>query len=510
MCKNSSFPILLSLLISAPLTRAQEPTAPTTQPDAATPTASVSIPRQQQQSTHSQNAANGYFLSPNLDAAVLPRPSVKLDPQHEYTLPELIDIAEREHQETRIAWETAKNAAIGEGFARSTYLPNVTANVLGGYQGSTGSTTAFGYPLGSSGSAAGTVSALSLQWLLFDFGGRGNIVNAAQKVAQSSHITFAGAHQKVIHDVCIAYYALLAARLRVHTNEQALANAKDIQMAAESRYKEGIGTVIESTETRQLTAQFQLATIDAQGAERDAYAALLAATGLSPLENIQIAPLEHRQLSPEVLAPVEEVVKNALARRPDVLAAYASQQASEATVKAAESQDRPKIFVAGTGAYSSGELALSAIPGVGGELPTLNISGRHWSTAILAGVTIPVFDGKRRADIVEQARNDSVKAAAVLDRVRIDAAREIVVAMNALKTSVAANEAAAVLQEASKTAYDAALDAYKQGVGSVTAVIEAETKVLQANLASDDAYSSALSAAATLAFATGSLGAAPQ
>ena len=509
MCKSSSFPVLLLLLISATLTRAQEPSKPTSQPDVVSST-SVSIPRQQQESTQSGTAANGYLLSPNWDAAVLPRPSVQLDPQHEYTLPELIDIAEREHQETRIAWEIAKNAAIGEGFARSTYLPNVTANIVGGYQGSTGSSTAFGSTIGGSGSAAGTVSALSLQWLLFDFGGRSNLVNAAQKVAQSSRITFTGAHQKVIHDVCIAYYALLAARLRVHTNEQALANAKDIQTAAEARYREGIGTVIESTETRQLTAQFQLATVQAQGAERDTYAALLAAMGLSPLEQIQIAPLERRQLPPDVLTPVEQVVKDALARRPDVLAAYTSQQASQATVKAAEAQDRPKIFVAGTGAYSSGELALSAIPGVGGELPTLNISGRHWSTAVLAGVTIPVFDGKRRQDIVEQAKNDSVKAAAVLDRVRIDAAREIVAAMNSLKTSVAANEAAAVLQEAAKTNYDAALDSYKHGVGSVTVVIEAETKVLQANLASDDAYSSALSAAATLAFATGSLGRAPQ
>jgi len=507
MCKSSSFPVLLLLSISATLTRAQEQSTPTAQPDVVS-SSSVSIPRQQQESTQSGTAANGYLLSPNLDAAVLPRPSVKLDPQHEYTLPELIDIAEREHQETRIAWEIAKNAAIGEGFARSTYLPNVTANIVGGYQGSTGSSTALGYTIGGSGSAAGTVSALSLQWLLFDFGGRSNIVNAAQKVAQSSRITFTGAHQKVIHDVCIAYYALLAARLRVHTNEQALANAKDIQTAAEARYREGIGTVIESTEARQLTAQFQLATVQAQGAERDAYAALLAAMGLSPLEQIQIAPLERRQLSPDFLTPVEQVVKDALARRPDVLAAYASQQASQATVKAAEAQDRPKIFLAETGAYSSGELALSAIPGVGGELPTLNISGRHWSTAVLVGVTIPIFDGKRREDVVEQAKNDSAKASAVLDRVRIDAAREIVAAMNSLKTSVAANETAAVLQEAAKTTYDAALESYKQGVGSVTGVIEAETKVLQANLASDDAYSSALSAAASLAFATGS--AAPQ
>ena len=42
---------------------------------------------------------------------------------HQYTLPELIDIAQRHHPETREAWEKARQAALAVGIAEATYLP---------------------------------------------------------------------------------------------------------------------------------------------------------------------------------------------------------------------------------------------------------------------------------------------------------------------------------------------------------------------------------------------------
>lgn len=63
-----------------------------------------------------------YALTPNPSAAVLPKPHVDVDAEHPYTLPELIDLAEREHPETRIAWETARNAALTTGIAQK-HLP---------------------------------------------------------------------------------------------------------------------------------------------------------------------------------------------------------------------------------------------------------------------------------------------------------------------------------------------------------------------------------------------------
>jgi outer membrane protein TolC len=65
------------------------------------------------------------------------------------------------------------------------------------------------------------------------------------------------------------------------------------------------------------------------------------------------------------------------------------------------------------------------------------------------------------------------------------------------------------LVQAAQTTFDAALGAYRHGVGSITDVTVAETQLLLARNAQSDAHSAALTAAATLALATGELGAAP-
>jgi outer membrane protein TolC len=267
---------------------------------------------------------------------------------------------------------------------------------------------------------------------------------------------------------------------------------------------------METAQSRELTARSQLSVVSAKGLQTEAYADLTAAMGVSPLATIQIAPEERRPLSAEELAPVEQLVHDALARRPDVLGAYTAVQASQAALRAAKAQNRPKIFLAGTGAYVSGELGLSAIPPVGEQLPTLNISGNHWNGTVLVGVSIPIFDAHQHANAVRQAKNNEDRANASLNQVRLNAIREIVIAQNALRTSLAAHDAAGVLKLSAQTSYDAALTSYKEGVGTVTDAVEAETELFQAELADDNAYTSALSAAATLAFATGILGAAPR
>ena len=458
----------------------------------------------------SPSAQQNFVLPANRDAGVLPKPHVEMTSDHEYTLTELIDVAERENPQTRVAWQIARNAAITAGMAESTYLPVITANVLGAYQGSSGSNSSFGFNVQNSGNLGGSAETISLAWLLFDFGGRKNIVDSARKLSTVTNIGFTSAHQQVIYAVSIAYYTYIAARQRHLTALQALANTKDVEAAVDARYKYGEGTVIETAQTRDLTARAQLTVVNTQGAEEQAYAALLAAMGISPLTSIRIAPVEHRPLSPADLGPADQMVQDALSRRPDVLEAYNTVQASQATVKAAEAQNRPKIFLAGTGAFVSGQLGLTAVPGIGEQLPTLNITGNQWNGTVLLGVTIPIFDAHRRANAIQQAKNNEDKATATLEEIRLNAVREIVSAQISLRTSLAANEAAVVLRDAAQTSYNAALDSYKQGVGTVTTSVEAETHLFEAALAEADAYTSALSAAATLAFATGQLGSAPR
>ena len=245
--------------------------------------------------------------------------------------------------------------------------------------------------------------------------------------------------------------------------------------------------------------------VEANGAASDSYMTLLAAMGLSPLNRISIADLPDTVLAPHLLGAVDDVVNAALARRPDVQQAYAAHQASVADAQAASAAQRPKLFVSATGSYAGGDLALNAIPPIGGESPTVNLTGHHWGGTILGGVSVPLYDGGARRSVVEGARDRADAAQAAFERTKLEAARQIATAHNQLATALEAGTAAQSLLRAAQTTFDAATAAYRAGVGATSEVQLAQRQLISArNLATDARYR-ALSAAATLALAVGNL-----
>lgn len=455
----------------------------------------------------STTPSQSYVLPANPAAASLP--STTVDAGKAYDLADLIDLAERTNPETQIAWNDARNAALAAGIARSAYLPRISATALGGRETASGGGSVMGVPDSQSNSLTGNVAVLSLQWLLFDFGQRKALVEAADQGAVIANIAFTGAHQKLIHVVSLAFYTYSATRARAESAALSLKDAQDIQAAAESRKKHGVGTVIEVAQARQLTAQAELAKVSADGDESDAYIALLSAMGLSPLTHIHVADVSRRPLPADLDQPIERVIADALARRPDVLAAIAAQKAADAAVSAARADFRPKVFISASGSHTSGNIDINAIPAVGDQAPTVNLSNHHWGSTVIVGVTIPIYSGGVRDAALAQARNRADSATEALDRARLGAAQEVAMADSKLRTSLAAVSAARALLDASQTTYDAALAAFRRGVGSSTDVLSAERQLLEARNASVDAHSAALSAAATLALVCGSLGSAP-
>jgi hypothetical protein len=152
------------------------------------------------------------------------------------------------------------------------------------------------------------------------------------------------------------------------------------------------------------------------GAAQNAYLTLISAIGISPLTQIKVADVSDRKLSPEMEVSVERVISTALARRPDILAAYAAQKASLAGVRAAEAEFLPKVFLSGTGSYNGGTLSVAGIPSIGNLSSVLNLSGNHFGGIVFGGVTVPVFDGGTRAAILEQAKAKSDNAGLALSR----------------------------------------------------------------------------------------------
>jgi outer membrane protein len=457
-----------------------------------------------------QTAAATYVLPPNADVARLP-PALAIDARRPYTLPQLIDMAESNNPVTRIAWNAARNVALAEGIAESSFLPQLTASAITGRQVGSGQTGIQGLNLGSNQlDANGTISVLSFEWLLFDFGERAAVVEAAKQATVISNIAFTAAHQQVIHDVSTAFYADAAARARVSTATQSLKNAQNVQAAAEDRYGHGIGTVVEVAQARQANAQARLLLVQAEGAAMDTYLKLISAIGISPLTRITIADVSGRRLVSPMYGSVERIINEGLARRPDILSAYAAQKASVANIQAARSTFMPKVFVSGNAVHSSGDLNVTAVPSIGGQSSTVNVAGGHDSGTILAGVTMPIYDGGTRLAALKQAEAKADNANLTLVRTKNEAVRQIVLADNALRTSLSSYTASTALASAAQTTFDAALSAYRNGVGSITDATVAETQLLQARNARADAHSAALSAAATLALTVGTLGEAPQ
>ena len=421
----------------------------------------------------------------------------EIDALHTYRLPELINVAQLNNPDTRIAWQQARQAAMAVGLTESVFLPMITASVVGGYQHSR---TPLSHSIGDRNNlqtnSHEVVPAVVLQWLLFDFGQRQAIMKAAEQTSLAANMVFNGSHQKIIFDVMRTYYQYGAAGARRVNTDEMLRNSMKILAATEARRNQGVATTVELAQVRQLVAQAELNQVVAGNAERDAAQWLYAALGIPADSRIKVDFSAFNIDLKPVNPPSQKVIEQALSQRPDVLASYALAKAAKEGISAAEADYLPKIYLGGSLATGHGRFDIQGLPSIGQQTSSSNI---------LIGVTLPLYDGGMRDIRVQEARSRADSADETFKKTRDAAAREIVVAGDALQSAIASGKAAAHLVETAEVTYDAALDAYKYGVGTVTVANEAANNLLAAQQANTDARTAVLVAAANLAFVMGDI-----
>lgn len=440
--------------------------------------------------------AADFAIPANPALAGLP-PNEGVDLTRTYRLPELIDLAQRNNPETRGAWLRAREAALAVGMAEAAYLPAITANAIAGRQEMQ---TPLPVPAGAqryfTTTSEGVAPSVALQWLIFDFGQRAAVADAAKQGAIAANILFNGANQKLIFDVTRGYYLYGAAATRSQIARQALKNSLAIRSAAEARLGRGIATSVEVAQARQQAAQSELRRVQAEGQERDAYQALISTLGINPMARLKVENSGKRRLPAPAEAPLDTMVKLALARRPDVAASYSALAASQAGIRAAEAELLPKVFLGGAIAYGDNSFNATGLPTIGQQAT---------GSGLLIGATVPLYDAGLRAAQLRQAQARAGAAESAFRRAQTDAVGEIAGAGNALRTALESYKAASALVTAASTTYDATVAAYRNGVGTVTAANAADSGLLDARQAQADAHASALIAAANLAFVVGAL-----
>ena len=431
----------------------------------------------------------------------------QIDPNHSYSLPELINIAQLNNPVTRASWQRAREAAIAVGAVEATYLPILSADVLAGYAQT--SHTAPGVdgviidvPPGTiTTSGAQITPSLTVKWLLFDFGGREAAQQGAQQLSFAANVTFNATHQKLIFDVSNAFFQLTAARSQSAIDREALANAKVVVAAAEARMAQGVATTMEVATAKQQVAQAEFDLTQASGRERATYQRLLESMGVSPTLNIKVQNISGRPLPRAVPADLDALIVASLQRRPDVQAAFARVKANQSGIAAARAEFMPKVAMTGSlnqniGTYSVDD---SRIPG------SASLGVNQPNAALMVGLSMPLFDGGLRDARMEAAVAQAAASEQEFAQLQSLAAREIVVAYDVLRTSLSGYAAATALVNAAQTNYDAALDYYKNGLGTLADISVAQTGLLKAQYARAQVLSDSFSAAATMAFATGQL-----
>ena len=425
--------------------------------------------------------------------------AVSIDPARSYDLPELIDLAQRSNPETRDAWERARKAALAVGLVESAYLPQISAEAVAGYQHAT-----FPIPANLSPSAQFTadtrelVPTLAIKWLLFDFGRRANAETAARADSFAANVTFTGAHQKLIFAVSRDYFALSAARGRLHVAEEALKNAEIVEDAVRTRRKQGFATTVEVAQAARQTAEARFNLARTTGDEHSAYHALIASMGIAPMVTIKVADNAASPLPQAPAQTVDQLVTSAMAGRPDVIAALGRLRGAEARLDEARADYKPTIGLDAQGFENIGSVSVDD-----SRYYSVNKPGGN----ILLKFSWPLFEGGAREARIGIARSDVNSARDQLDQAKNTAVKQVTDAYDSLETGFAEHASATALREAAQTAYDAALDAYGHGFGTYTDLVTSETALTRSQSALGDAHADVFTAAAALAFATGSVSA---
>jgi outer membrane protein len=441
-----------------------------------------------------------------------------VDVRKEYTLADLIDLAEQLNPATRAAWQNAKQALALVGVSKSAYYPFLTLAAGAGYTRFFApfpefkvNTGALKRALASGGSPLSAVtftagppfyldflyqSVLAMKWLLFDFGQREATVSAAREGLLIANVAFNATHQRVVFEVSQSFYAYNLARESVKVAESAFETSQTVRSAVAARAENGLATQPEFLQAEQQLAQAQFNLEKARGSQRDAFVDLMHSVGLSPSVPIRIVESFAGSVEIDLETPLTSLVMRALSQRPDLVVSLAKVRAAEDKIKAIRASYFPKINALANVGYGEERASVGS--------NSIDTSALTFGASL--GFELEVFDGFLRDRSLQAARAELQVASEELEQTRDEAVRQVWKSYTDLRTAIRSGAAAAALLKSSKSSYDAVLASYKLGLSTYTDVVTNETKLTSARNSVFETKSAIHQAATGLAYAMGELG----
>jgi outer membrane protein TolC len=409
-----------------------------------------------------------------------------------YDLAQLIEIALANNPQTRGAWERARAAAAAYGASRAAYYPTVTVNSPAGYTRQIDelpNATA----VSKEWYAAPT---LQLTYRLLDFGRRDADDELARQQLAAANFAFNRELQTVVFTTQRAFYALAAAKAGVSAAEETLKLTKTDHDVAQQRVGLGLATQPELLLSRARVAQADYDLANAQLFVRQGQANLALAIGVAANASFDIESLQSQQVPQSFGREVDQLIAEAVRRRPDLAAQVATLNSRQAGIDRARAAFYPTVDALA----SYGEQLWNFQ--FGGPLTRKPIQPQYTGQLTLSW---DLFTGFQRLNQLRQAEAERAAAAAALQAGELSAIAEVWRAYYEFVSTQKKYAYAQALLTASQESYAANLDTYTQGLSTIVELLTAERDLANARFTLIQSTADLLTASAAVAYAMGAI-----
>ena len=436
-------------------------------------------------------AANHMFdSSPAVDGCVD-------NSQVDLALLDIVSSALCHNPKTREAWANVKVQTAQVGVTKAAYLPTLNGTLQEAKDSSTSHGTSAD-PFVVQSDSRYQNAALTLNWVLYDFGARSASVDYAQSKLASAMAGQDSALQTVFASTVKDYYAAFVAQKNRQATQHIEADAKQVLDAATLRVRHGVAAVSDQLQAQ--TSYFQ-ATFNRNKAEGDWKTALgQVAIDMGRRPNMPLHLLGEDDVAPpdtRFEQSVDELLQTAQQRHPSLIAARAELAAAQANENMISAQGWPTISFVGKYSYDNQPQS----SGVGQQF--LGETVRDRSVAIQ--VSVPLFEGFTRTYQVRGAQAEVEGKEASLNDAELQVASSVWSDYQTLKVGTQNVRTSQEILDSANQAFDAAQARYAKGVTGILEVITTQTALANAEQQQISALAGWQNARIQLASSLGSL-----
>jgi outer membrane protein len=300
--------------------------------------------------------------------------------------------------------------------------------------------------------------------LITDFGRTANLVASANLAAKAENQNAVATKEQILLAVDQAFYNSLQAQAVLTVAQQTVKDRQTVSDQVGALFKSKLKSELDFSFANVNLAQAKLLLLDAENNVNAAQTSLSAVLGFQSLQRFQLV-----EDSAPVVQPsdnVDDLISNAFAMRPEILALEFQSESAQKFQKAERDLLFPDIR------------ALGAV----GDTPVRNPVITSWYGAVGVNVDIPIFNGflysarAREATLRSQATQERLRD--IRDRI----SRDVRISWLNAKTAFDRLAVTQQLLDQANLALNLAQARYKLGLGSIVELSQAQLQQTQAQI----------------------------